>query len=102
MPFDSAPADSEEFSGIFQLGNVINDVAVSVPHDCVPAEVSADLQQQRLCLATVARAAAVELSEAMPGAFPASVRSQLFSLFSEWSMDASPGMKSGTSPAAQK
>jgi hypothetical protein len=57
--------------------------------------VSADLQQQRLCLAIVARMTAVQLAEALPTAYPASIRSQLFSLFSEWSMDASPGMKSG-------
>lgn len=61
----------------------------------VAAEVSSDLQQQRLCLANVARAAAVELAEDMPTAYPASLRSQLFSLFSEWSTDASPGMKLG-------
>ena len=66
----------------------------------MPAEVSSDLQQQRLCLATVARAAAVELAEAMPTAYPASLRSQLFSLFSEWSTDASPGMKLGEDMAA--
>lgn len=56
---------------------------------------SAELQQLRLCLAVLARAAAVQLAEAMPAAFPAGMRSQLFSLFSEWSMDASPGMRTG-------
>jgi hypothetical protein len=64
-------------------------------------EVSSDLQQQRLCLAVVARAAAVELAEAMPSAYPASLRSQLFSLFSEWSTDASPGMKLGEEEATE-
>lgn len=68
--------------------------------NAMPAEVSSDLQQQRLCLATVARSTAVELAEAMPTTCPASIRSQLFSLFSEWSMDASPGMNSGEDMSA--
>lgn len=62
----------------------------------VASEVSAELQQLRLCLAVLAQAAAVQLAEAMPAAFPAGMRSQLFSLFSEWSMDASPGMRTGS------
>ena len=66
------------------------------------AEVSADLQQQRLCLTDVARVTALQLAEEMPAAFPATMRSQLFNLFSEWSMDASPGMKSGEDAVATR
>ena len=54
-----------------------------------------ELQQLRFCLTAMARAASIELAEAMPAALTPALRRRLFDLFSEWSVDAIPGARNG-------